>query len=53
MVCLGNICKSLLAVGILKNYLPKIFISNSAGTASYHVEKLPDFGSVNIGKKKY
>jgi len=49
MVCLGNICRSPLAEGILKSKLPSDkFYVDSAGTASYHVGELPDKRSVNI-----
>ena len=38
MVCLGNICRSPLAEGILKNKLPQDrFRVDSAGTAGYHI----------------
>ena len=49
MVCLGNICRSPLAEGILKHKTrnKKIFV-DSAGTASYHIGKLPDSRSIEI-----
>ena len=49
MVCLGNICRSPLAEGILKYKIKnkKIFV-DSAGTASYHIGKLPDSRSIEI-----
>jgi len=51
MVCLGNICRSPLAEGILKSKLPSDkFYVDSAGTASYHVGELPDKRSVNIAR---
>lgn len=52
MVCLGNICRSPLAEGILKSKLPenKFFI-DSAGTANYHVGSTPDKRSVAVGNK--
>ncbi len=52
MVCLGNICRSPLAEGILKsksNNL-KIFV-DSAGTAAYHVGSKPDRRSIDIAKQ--
>ncbi len=51
MVCLGNICRSPLAEGILKSKLPsdKFFV-DSAGTASYHVGDLPDRRSIDIAR---
>jgi protein-tyrosine phosphatase len=53
MVCLGNICRSPLAEGILASKLPKEkFIVDSAGTGSYHIGKQPDLRSVETAKKK-
>ena len=52
MVCLGNICRSPLAEGILKSKLPKgQFIIDSAGTANYHVGQPPDRRSIVVAKK--
>lgn len=52
MVCLGNICRSPLAEGILKSKLPEsIFFIDSAGTANYHVGNPPDPRSIAVGKK--
>ena len=54
MVCLGNICRSPLAQGILES---KVLEQNldwtvdSAGTASYHVGELPDSRSIKVAKK--
>ena len=52
MVCLGNICRSPLAEGILKNKTKKknIYV-DSAGTSSYHIGKLPDRRSIEIANK--
>ena len=52
MVCLGNICRSPLAEGILKNkdLNNKIFV-DSAGTSSFHIGKKPDIRSIEIAKK--
>lgn len=53
MVCLGNICRSPLAEGILESKLPKgRFKVESAGTGDYHCGKQPDVRSINIAKKK-
>lgn len=53
MVCLGNICRSPLAEGILQSKLPKNdFIVDSAGTGDWHVGQLPDKRSIAIAKKK-
>ena len=51
MVCLGNICRSPLAEGILKSKLPNDFIVDSAGTANYHVGSPADKRSVAVAKK--
>ena len=52
MVCLGNICRSPLAEGILKNKAKDLdLIIDSAGTANYHVGKNPDIRSVEIAEK--
>lgn len=52
MVCLGNICRSPLAEGILKSKVDshKVFI-DSAGTGGYHIGKLPDSRSIAVAKK--
>ena len=53
MVCLGNICRSPLAEGILQSKLPKYkFIVDSAGTGEWHVGKQPDARSIAIADKK-
>ena len=52
MVCLGNICRSPLAEGILKHKTQDLdVIVDSAGTASYHIGKLPDNRSIAIANK--
>lgn len=52
MVCLGNICRSPLAEGILKSkvFSFKIFI-DSAGTGAYHVGEKPDKRSILIAQE--
>ena len=52
MVCLGNICRSPLAEGILKSKInsDKIFV-DSAGTGAYHVGNLPDPRSIEVAAK--
>lgn len=49
MVCLGNICRSPLAEGILKSKLFRsgVFI-DSAGTGSYHIGEKPDIRSITV-----
>ena len=52
MVCLGNICRSPLAEGILASKLPKDkFTVDSAGTGSWHIGQSPDERSVDVAKK--
>ena len=52
MVCLGNICRSPLAEGILKNKTQNLDVFvDSAGTSSYHVGNLPDSRSIEIANK--
>ncbi|PIB23680.1 protein-tyrosine-phosphatase [Maribacter sp. 4U21] len=52
MVCLGNICRSPLAEGILKNKVDtsNVFV-DSAGTAGYHIGNAPDPRSIAVAKK--
>lgn len=52
MVCLGNICRSPLAEGILASKLPKeSFTVDSAGTGSWHIGHAPDERSIAVAKK--
>jgi protein-tyrosine phosphatase len=52
MVCLGNICLSPLAEGILRSKLSPIqFRIDSAGTAGFHIGKSPDYRSIKIAAK--
>lgn len=52
MVCLGNICRSPLAHGILESKLPSDkFYIDSAGTAGYHIGSQPDRRSITVGKQ--
>jgi protein-tyrosine phosphatase len=52
MVCLGNICRSPLAEGILASKLPpNKFIVDSAGTGDYHIGKQPDKRSILTAQK--
>ena len=52
MVCLGNICRSPLAEGILASKLPKDkFTVDSAGTGSWHIGHFPDERSIAVAKK--
>ncbi len=52
MVCLGNICRSPLAEGLLASKLPKNkFTVDSAGTGGYHIGREPDHRSIATAKK--
>lgn len=52
MVCLGNICRSPLAEGILKSKVDKHkVVVDSAGTGAYHVGELPDPRSIAVAKE--
>ena len=48
-VCLGNICRSPLAEGILRHINPNIFV-DSAGTSNYHIGSPPDKRMIEIAK---
>jgi len=53
MVCLGNICRSPLAEGILQSKLPSDkFRVDSAGTGGWHVGQLPDKRSVTTARER-
>ncbi|WP_178985748.1 low molecular weight protein-tyrosine-phosphatase [Winogradskyella helgolandensis] len=52
MVCLGNICRSPLAHGIMQSKLPDdLFYVDSAGTGAYHIGNAPDKRSINVAKQ--
>jgi protein-tyrosine phosphatase len=52
MVCLGNICRSPLAHGILESKLdPSRFTVDSAGTANYHIGEPPDERSIKVASE--
>lgn len=51
MVCLGNICRSPLAEGIMRSKLGKEYFVDSAGTGSWHVGQAPDKRSIAVAKK--
>ena len=51
MVCLGNICRSPIAEGLLKSKLNNNnFFIDSAGTGSWHVGNKPDLRSITVSK---
>lgn len=54
MVCLGNICRSPLAEGIMKAKIKEAGLDwqvDSAGTGSWHVGNLPDPRSIEVAAK--
>lgn len=55
MVCLGNICRSPLAQGVLQHKLDSFNLKNiyvdSAGTGSWHAGNPPDIRSIEIAEK--
>jgi protein-tyrosine phosphatase len=51
MVCLGNICRSPLAEGILKSKLSDNHVVESAGTIDMHEGNSPDLRSIKVAKK--
>lgn len=51
MVCLGNICRSPLAEGILKSKVdPDHVFVDSAGTGGYHIGERPDPRSIAVAR---
>lgn len=54
MVCLGNICRSPLAEGILRSKVESMNLKvtiDSAGTANYHIGEHPDIRTIANAKK--
>jgi len=52
MVCLGNICRSPMAEGILKNKLKSSGIQiDSVGTAAYHTGESPDYRAIDTARR--
>ena len=54
MVCLGNICRSPLAEGILKHKIREKGLDwyvDSAGTGGWHAGELPDRRSIKVAQK--
>lgn len=51
MVCLGNICRSPLAHGVLESKLPSnAFYVDSAGTSAFHIGQQPDYRSITVAQ---
>lgn len=51
MVCLGNICRSPLAEGIMRSKLSDDFWIDSAGTINFHVNDSPDKRSIQVAQE--
>lgn len=54
MVCLGNICRSPIAHGVMDHLVKKEGLNwevDSAGTAGYHIGQKPDPRSIAVAKK--
>ncbi len=54
VVCLGNICRSPMAEGILRSKIKEkklVIVVDSAGTADYHVGESPDARAIATSKK--
>ena len=54
MVCLGNICRSPLAEGIMKKKIQEHQLNwkvDSAGTAAWHAGEKPDSRSIKVAQK--
>lgn len=52
MVCLGNICRSPLAEGILNSLVnPEEVEVDSAGTGGYHIGNPPDIRSIEVARR--
>jgi len=53
MVCLGNICRSPLAEGIMRQKINERKLNwevDSAGTGAWHVGELPDPRSIEVAR---
>ena len=49
MVCLGNICRSPMAEGVMRQKIEKYNLDaevNSCGTANYHIGESPDYRAI-------
>ncbi|MGH1338449.1 MAG: low molecular weight protein-tyrosine-phosphatase [Aureispira sp.] len=56
MVCLGNICRSPLAEGLLRKKVEEVGLNwevDSAGTSAYHEGNPPDSRSIAVAKKHH
>lgn len=54
MVCLGNICRSPLAHGVMENLVKQKGLNwevDSAGTGGYHIGSKPDHRSIKVAQQ--
>ena len=51
MVCLGNICRSPLAQGIMNSLTSNLVDVDSAGIIAHHIGHLPDSRSIKVAAK--
>ncbi len=54
VVCLGNICRSPLAEGVLLHLVEKNQLEitiDSAGTSNYHIDESPDYRTIENARK--
>ncbi len=54
MVCLGNICRSPLAEGIMQSKIAQLGLEwqvDSAGTGAWHIGERPDRRSIDVARK--
>ena len=54
MICLGNICRSPLAEGIMRSLIERNHLNltvGSAGTGRWHIGEPPHRGSIRVAKK--
>jgi len=54
MVCLGNICRSPLAEGIMQHFIDEQGLDwevDSAGTGAYHIGRQPDVRSIKVAQQ--
>lgn len=54
MVCLGNICRSPLAHGVMQHFIQQEGLNwtvDSAGTGSWHIGEAPDRRAIAVAKK--
>ena len=54
IVCLGNICRSPIAHGVMQHLVNKEGLNweiDSAGTGGWHIGQMPDYRSIEVARK--